>query len=423
MAVIRNPSKMNLLILTSSFPRHKKDLAGLFVAELAETMEVYGYRIDVLAPASAIDRKDNNDFPFNVKRFRYFWPVRLQNLAYGDGIPENLMKNPLKILLLPFFFIFFLMNAFIMALKTDIIHSHWIIPSGLIGVILKKILRKRLIITVHSSDLHLLCHLPLSGHIAAYIMKNADRIIVLSMKQKEILLNLALTSQSVNEKIEISPMGVKNTIVSEDDVCEKLKREIAPGGEKILLFSGRIVPVKGICNLLQAVRNLHGFKTIIMGDGSEKKTLEEFVKHMSLDVSFVGVKSGAEKFRYIDIADLVVFPSVILKNGRTEGIPVALIEAMSRGKAVIASDVGGINEIITNMDNGILIKPEDIKTLSLKIKELLNDQSLTAKLGAEAKKTAEKYSLLRVGELYNDAYKGKIRTNINGVKTCGTTLV
>lgn len=415
---------MRLLILTSSFPRNKNDISGRFIREMTETLALAGFEIEVLAPAS--ENADScSEEPvklFKVKRFKYFWPPKMQLLAYGDGIPENIKRQPLLLLLCPFFFMSFFINAIKLSMRSDVIHSHWIIPSGLIGALVKSLLGKRMILTVHSADLHSVHNMRISYGIVRFILSKCDRIFVLTHEQKEMLESIAGKEMNISEKTEISPMGFKEYPFYKKEALVKYKREIAGDGEKIVLYTGRLVPVKGIRFLIEAVTAVKGCRTVIVGDGSERGSLKAFAEQKEANVIFKGVLTGEEKIKMLDIADIVVFPSIVLKNKRTEGVPVSLIEAMSRGKAIIASDVGGISMLIRNNENGILVSHSDHKVLQREIVRLINDDEMIKTLGEKARLSSIGFNLEKIGEKYSNAYFGRIKEDFNGIETCNASL-
>ena len=123
---------MNVLFLTSSFPRHEGDYAGNFVCDLAKKLKERGLKITVLCPHYPDKKFKENMFGLNVNRFPYFYPFGYQKLCYDGGIGHNIRTSYLAKLQVPFFFLSHLLYAIkiIRKEKIDLIHSHWIIPSG-----------------------------------------------------------------------------------------------------------------------------------------------------------------------------------------------------------------------------------------------------------------------------------------------------
>ena len=147
-----------------------------------------------------------------------------------------------------------------------------------------------------------------------------------------------------------------------------------PNTSKIVVAIGRFSPEKGIDILLEAfalllckVPNTH---LILVGDGQEREALEAQAHRLKVlrMVHFAGYSETPGD--YLSIADVFVLPS------RSEGIPNALLESMANGTPVVASDVGGVSEIIEDGINGRLVPPEQPAMLAYALSEVLNDTKL-----------------------------------------------
>ena len=154
--------------------------------------------------------------------------------------------------------------------------------------------------------------------------------------------------------------------------------------EDYLLYFGRLGEEKGIDILLNALPATKE-KLKIVGSGEEEAKLKLKVESLKLKVEFLGYKSGEELRLLINGAKAVVMPSIWQEN-----MPLSLLEAMSLGKTVIASRIGGFPEIIEDGLNGFLFEPGDFRDLASKINALKNhDLSL---IGAKAKKRVKDLS-------------------------------
>ncbi|MEO0190024.1 MAG: glycosyltransferase family 4 protein, partial [candidate division WOR-3 bacterium] len=161
-----------------------------------------------------------------------------------------------------------------------------------------------------------------------------------------------------------------------------------------ILFVGRHVERKGVHILIEAFKLIHKeipHNLIIVGDGPERKNWEK----MSLDyglsdrIKFTGWVSKEDLHNYYRTCSFFVLPAIYDKHGDTEGLGVVMIEAMGYSKPVIASNVGGITDVVINGHNGILVKDNDPKELAKAIKELTHNRELYKKLGMNAKKTID----------------------------------
>jgi glycosyltransferase involved in cell wall biosynthesis len=124
-----------------------------------------------------------------------------------------------------------------------------------------------------------------------------------------------------------------------------------------------------------------------VGDGPDREMLERQVRRAKLDatVRFHGRLNHDEVARLLQQADLVVAPSVPSRDGRREGIPVALMEAMAAGVPVVASNLSGIPELVEDNGTGLLVPPGDARALSRAIQRLLLDPPLRCRLALAAR--------------------------------------
>ena len=158
-------------------------------------------------------------------------------------------------------------------------------------------------------------------------------------------------------------------------------------GQLRLCAVGNLQPVKGYPYLFQALAALGDEADVtldVFGDGPERAPLESIVRELGLTgaVHFRGQDPDAAS--ELDAYDAFCLPSLI------EGLPIALIEAMATGLPVIATAVGGVPEVISPGDNGLLVPPKDPAALAAAIRQLAGDPQLRAHLGARARETAAK---------------------------------
>ncbi len=142
------------------------------------------------------------------------------------------------------------------------------------------------------------------------------------------------------------------------------------GNPIIIISVGRLVPVKGFAVLLRASRRLldEGFphKVMIYGDGPERNRLMQLIETMSLDgtVELMGYVSPANIRAALLGSDIFVLPSVLHPSEKMEGTPVSLMEAMAVGIPVIATNIGGVPELVEHGVHGYLCQPNDPVSLS-----------------------------------------------------------
>ncbi|MFN8668503.1 MAG: glycosyltransferase [Gemmatimonadaceae bacterium] len=161
-------------------------------------------------------------------------------------------------------------------------------------------------------------------------------------------------------------------------------RTPACDGPLHLLCAARLKPYKGIDVLLHAVARARGagadLQLTIAGDGPERQRLGELAYALGLrDIHFMGAVAPAWVSTLMRDADVVVLPS------RGEGLPVALVEAMACGRAVVATRSGGNAEVVRDGETGLLVDPERPDQLADALLQLSNDRALVARLGNTAR--------------------------------------
>ncbi|MDO4231690.1 MAG: glycosyltransferase, partial [Lautropia sp.] len=153
---------------------------------------------------------------------------------------------------------------------------------------------------------------------------------------------------------------------------------------------GRLDPIKGFIHLIEACRLLNergvDFQCDIIGDGPLRATLQQAIENARLNdrVRLTGALPQHEVRQRINEAAIFVLPSVQLADGNADGIPVALMEAMASGAAVISTRVSGIPELVENGITGMLVSPGNAAALAEAIGNLLPDEILRARLAGMA---------------------------------------
>lgn len=380
-----------LLILSSSFPRWKGDFAGSFVAEFAEAISENYEEIQILAPAGKNSLKEESWGKIKIFRFNYFWPKKFQLLDSAVDL-QPLLEDSIfaKLQLIPFCLAFFY-RAFFLAKKADIICSHWLVPSGLLGSLLSILLKKKHLIIEHSGALNLLCKLPVGRFLLNLIGENAQSIVLVSEELKNKLVKLC---PELRNKASVISMGVN---------CSFYKPTAKYQENKIkkVLFLGRLVKIKGVDILIKALANSKNLELLIAGDGKEKEALEKLASSLNTPAKFLGAIFGEEKLKLILSSDLIIIPSTILPDGRTEGTPVVCLEAFACGKTVIASNVGGLRELIAENESGFFFQVNDVNNLREKILMLLVDDKKRHEIGKVARKKALEYSWPILAKQFN----------------------
>ncbi len=365
----------NVLVLTTTFPRWIDDTTPSFVFKLSNLL-AKKYKIIVLAPHHFKAEKRERLGNLTVHRFKYFFPEKYQKIAYGAGILKNVKSSFLAKVQIPGFLASQINSANNIIKKDNInmVHAHWLVPQGLIGVMLRKKYKLPLIVTIHGSDLF-----PLKSKFFKLMQKNvvenADLITVNSETARQELIS---RFPKIRNKAAIIPMGIDLNMFKPNNVKDKFQKY---KNNKIILFVGRLNEQKGIEYLLMAlpkvISKIENAKLLLIGEGNYKKDLQKKSGELDIDayVEFLGPKTHKEVADYYNLADVVVLPSVTSNLG-TESFGLVLAEAMACGTCVIGSSSGGIKGIIKDNFNGLIFQEKNYNQLSQKIIEVLTNKKL-----------------------------------------------
>ncbi|MBI2268211.1 MAG: glycosyltransferase family 4 protein [Candidatus Blackburnbacteria bacterium] len=346
-------------------------------------MDLKKYSVTVVAPSGPDSLISEKIGGINIRRFNYFYPRSLQVLTSGEGILYSGKKNRILGKVQMFTFI---LAEFFTALKSlmqedfDIIHANWIIPQGFTAVLLGFIFHKKVVVTVHGTDVFALKKL---NFIKAFILKYCDLCTA----------NSSVTRDAVKEiypkaKVEIAYMGVDVRLFNP---LKRNKSWIEGFGNnpKIILGVGRLIKWKGFEYLIKAyaqvLKSVPNVKLVLIGKGPEEDALKKLASKLGLkeneEIFFMGT-FGPDKLPTIYASsNLVVSPSItIAKTGEKEGQGNVVLEARASGVPVIASRSGGLVDTVDGKTNGLLFEERDYKELAKKIILILSDEVLKKRL-------------------------------------------
>jgi glycosyltransferase involved in cell wall biosynthesis len=374
-----------LLVLASTYPARTGDGTPQFVRDLA-TVEALSYQTTVLVPSVPGGASREVDGILEVRRFRYF-PKRWEDLADG-AILENLRSKKSRwAQVLPLFLAEVLaIRREVREVKPDVIQVHWLIPQGLAALIAAPKVPK--LVTVHGGDIYGLRD-RVSRRLFRAILKNADAVTTMNTDMRDRLMELGADDATT----VVLSMGADVTAIRPLAAAAKLRT-----GR--ILFVGRLVEKKGVSVLFEALRLLEGaeYDLHIAGDGPLRSQLGN--DSSGLQVTFLGVLGRESLAAEFGAASIVVFPSVPAASGDQDGLPVALLEAMSLGCAVVASDLPGLRDAVEDSQSGLLTTPGSAEDLAAALGRLLGDPELCDQLGRAAAIRAENFSVDAIGGRY-----------------------
>lgn len=217
----------------------------------------------------------------------------------------------------------------------------------------------------------------------------------------------------------VDPARFMSGYSGEDIMLTKRSVGLAGSGPVIGTI-GRLSPVKGQRFLIEAMTAIlskhRDANMVLVGDGPEKEALESLAKSLGIERSVHFVSSVIDTGRMLSIMDVFVFPSV------KEGLGIALLEALAAGRACVASDVGGIGDILRRDSCGVLVPGGDPRAIAEAVIRLLEDPAGRAEMGRRGRRVVgEKFSLDMMAERMAGLYMEIVRGKGQGSRVEGKT--
>ena len=273
------------------------------------------------------------------------------------------------------------------------VHAHFASHPAAAAFVIHRLVGIPYSFTAHGSDLH--C----DRHMLCEKVEEAAFIVPISDYNRRMI--LADCDGQFDDKIFVIHCGVDTQVFQPSPQRTPHERNSGPF---TLLCVGTLHEVKGQTYLIEACHLLHergvDFSCHFVGDGPDLANLTKQAVQADLAdrVRFHGRLTREEIARLLHIADVVVTPSVPTSNGRREGIPVVLMEAMSSGIPVVASGISGIPELVEDGRNGLLVPPGDAPALATALERTYNDPDLRQRLGQSGRD-----KVVREFDLHNNA--------------------
>jgi len=290
----------------------------------------------------------------------------------------------------------------------DVMHVHdWL--AAFSGISFKHYLKKPMVLTVHSTEvgraqgLHSPDSFSING-IEWWAMYEANRVIVCSQSMKNEIcghFNLPL------DKVDVIPNAIDATKYQTSVDRGSVRQRYGVGyGEKLILCVGRLVPQKGIEYFIRAIPHIAKrypeAKFIIVGEGWSRDILEAEARASGQNrkIQFTGFASDQEVISLMTSADVLVVPSVY------EPFGIVALEGMATGVPVVASQVGGLSEVIEHDRTGLFVFPRSPESIAWGIDRVLSDPDHAKWLTENAKEKLHKaYSWEAVAMKTVDVYR------------------
>jgi glycosyltransferase involved in cell wall biosynthesis len=332
-------------LVATSFPRFPGDYAGSFVGDRVDELRAAGEDVEVLAAGPGAAELCTEHGAVRVTR------IDAGGLFYGAGAPETLERGGAAAWMQAARFTVMLARAIATRRERwDAVECHWLVPCALAAASSAPALPCRAF--AHSGDVALLERIPF-GHAIARLLAaaaNAD----ISFVSADLQARFArLVGRSVGR---VAPLSVSAARFAHRGGRQAAARRALGLERATVLAVGRLVPIKGHARLLRAVARLpapHRPEVVILGDGPERPSLERLAVALDVPLCLPGFVSRDAVAMWLAAADVFVQPSIVLANGRSEGAPVALLEARAVGvPVVVGADPAGLARAIAESLEG-----------------------------------------------------------------------
>lgn len=358
------------LIVTTNFPRWEGDPHSPWLVEMLTLLRQRGVASDILAPAYG-GQGSHSVHGFHVHRFRYA-PARWETLTHDEGAPNKIRRNPRYLLLLPFYLLAGLLAAWRLgrAGRYDIVHVHWPMPQGLLGLAARQAGGGRLVATFYGADLVMTRRFKF---VQPFVRTFARRCAGVA----------AISSFTANEVTRVT--GVIPRVIPYG-IAMPAADQAWPAEPGLILTVGRLIARKGQAYLVEAMALLDDLpqaRLVIVGEGHERPALESQIRSLGLEqrVALAGRVPDAELNRLYAACQVFVLPAIVDSSGDTEMLGMVSLEAMRYRKPVVATRVGGVADIVQDGATGLLVEQRDPAALAAAIRRLLADPELAGRLG------------------------------------------
>lgn len=290
----------------------------------------------------------------------------------------------------------------------DLLHVHYAIPHASAAYMAKKILEHQgiqipFITTLHGTDITLVGKDKTYAPVVSFSINQSDAITAVSNNLRD--------ETFANFKIEKEISVIHNFV----DIhrfnkkpIDAFKRVIAPEGEKIILHASNFRKIKRIADVIYTynmIRKEIPAKLLLVGDGPERPMAEELCRELEIgeDARFVGKQQDMEEI--YAIADLFLLPS------EYESFGLSALEAMAAGTPVVATNSGGLPEIITHGVNGYLSNIGDIESMGNFAKNILINEKTHNAFKIAAREQALRFDIENIVPLYESLYQNVLENS------------
>jgi glycosyltransferase involved in cell wall biosynthesis len=299
----------------------------------------------------------------------------------------------------------------VVELDLDHIHAHWATHPTLAAWVASRLSGRPYSFTAHAHDIYV--------ERAMLDVKIRDARFVVTISEANRRLLETWCGAAATARVVVIHCGADPAVFAPPGGAAGRGSDVAapdqPERVPALVCVASLQPQKGQRSLVEACAILRDrgrtIRCTLVGEGEERPALEAEIRRLELGdvVTLAGALPRDRVALIVGAADIAVQPSIVLASGKTEGIPVALMEALAAERAVVASRVSGIPELVVDGATGLLVEPGDATALADAIERLLDDPTLRSTLGrAGRRKVLEEFDLARNTALLAERFRRSV---------------
>jgi len=258
--------------------------------------------------------------------------------------------------------------------KVDVVLGSWAYPDGFAAVIAAQMLQVPCVVKLHGSDINIIAKLPGPRRLTAWALPRAARVVAVSRALADEVVALGVP----RERVAIVMNGVDADLFHPADRAAARAELGLPAGP-LAVYVGNLKPEKGVLDLARAWADVPRGTLAIVGGGPARAALEEAAAPLGDRVRIAGPQPLASIPRWMAACDVLVLPS------HAEGTPNVILEALACGRRVVATNVGGIPDLLVRPELGAMVPPRDPPALAAALTAALEapyDPAEIARLGA-----------------------------------------
>ena len=404
---------MHIGVLTHNYPRFPGDFSGTFIEALCQEFARQDQRVTVWAPYdpayqildSAADPQkskiQNPKSKIDLRLYRYALADQAHTLGYMRTMQSDLALRRNSYWLGPAMLAAGIATITRQArqVRPDLLHAHWLLPNGLIGAVVSRLLGIPLVISVPGSDAQVANANPLFRRLARFAMRQASLMTANSADLRDAV---AALEPAVLDKFDLILYGADPAALKPDPTgvpelraqwfADRHPATLSPPHPVTLLCVGRMVYKKGFDTLIRAlaepVLREQKVLAIMVGEGDQKAEWQVLAQQLGVSdrLRWVGNVPKDKIGIYYNACDVLVNPAV---RKPVDGLNVCVLDAMSCGKVVVGSTVAGNPLAIVDGETGFLTAEGDPAALATALAKLAIEPALRQQMGQAARRRIE----------------------------------